>query len=503
LNYNSSDDDYWTSLTALGGDFQLDVSCTSIPEAAPFNEGSVEGTIEANSFATYTFSIPDKTQVLISTCDNATNFDTKLILYKSDCSTVVVNNDDAESCTTGNTQSTIDYEIMEGGDFCLKVQGWGSDSGTYKLTFEATSANSPTVSPTKDSGCLKSCYGLSCSEVDALFGTEGGFCDFNGTDLVSELGCSCASCDDCNTLGVEDVSVKMFMTASTVPEGALSEMLQTAIAAAIGVSIRAFKDFQVSSEEIATRMRRRLASEYLWSVSFQVSVSLGATSSQNGNDLADSYNDALSTTNFTSIDKSLTLTSSVSTKITLQPTSSVPVSAPTAVPAPRPSSVNNSGVNTGALVAGIVGSFLALVVIVGLVVYRKKVELAAKKCYAHHWVESQRTTETESAVEKIASSVKTELELKDVGGLIKTVVDLDETVQVKPGLELKDVGGLIKTVVDLDAPYAADETHQVGEGSCIHRSIERSLETPLDVNLKAVPKMPPGFKKGLGHGTQL
>ena len=459
----TSDDDYWTSSTTLGGDFQLDVSCAFIPEASILNEGSFVGSIEANSYATFTFSVSDNTQVFISTCGVTSNFDTKLILYESDCLTVVLSNDDDKSCTAGSILSTIESDIKQGGDFCLQVHGWGSESGDYELTFEATPANPPTLSPTENSGCLKTCIGFSCSEIDAQYGSAEGYCDYQGNDLVSQLGCSCASCDDCNTLGVEGIFINMDMQASTIPEGTLVTKLEVAIATALGVSTKAFKDFTLSYVKTSTVARRRLTSEYLWTVSFEVSVSLGATSSANAADLAIAYADILSATNYATVESSLTLISSTSTRISFDPSH-----VPTLMPSPSPSLIppaaskdTASGINAGALAAGIVCGFLALVaiVVVGLVMYRKKFEIAVKEfkglsgeSLGQH---KNKTTDSASAGEN--------------------------SVTFEGGFELKKIDGRTKTSANLDM-------------------LNVDLDTPIGLNFKEAPTTTPTEK---GRGTTI
>ena len=316
------------------------------------------------------------------------------------------------------------------------------------------------MSPTENSGCLKTCIGFSCSEIDAQYGSAEGYCDYQGNDLVSQLGCSCASCDDCNTLGVEGISINMDMQASTIPEGTLVTKLEVAIATALGVSTKAFKDFTLSYVKTSTVARRLLTLEYLWTVSFEVSVSLGATSSANGVDLTIAYADILSATNYATVESSLTLISSTSTRISFDPSH-----VPTLMPSPSPSLIppaaskdTASGINAGALAAGIVCGFLALVaiVVVGLVMYRKKFEIAVKECkglsgesLGQH---KNKTTDSASAGEN--------------------------SVTFEGGFELKKIDGRTKTSANLDM-------------------LNVDLDTPIGLNFKEAPTITP-TEKGLG-----
>lgn len=325
------------------------------------------GTIEPTSVAEYYFLVPENSQIHVSTCDTESDFDTEIYLY-SNCTgkpyLVAKNNDDI-SCSAGTWLSTVTWVSQAEEWFCLEVSGMKSASGTFKLNVETAIANPPTLAPTVDTGCLKTCNGLSCSDIDKDYGTESGYCDYKGADLVAQFGCSCASCD-CNTQGIDALALTMVMKAAVIPAGTFVSTLQNTIATALGLSKLAFENFAVAYTVSTTR--RRLTTDYDWDVSLQLSVSLGATSYADPADLAAGYQATIASTDFTGVDSSLTVSSvSVVANINLTPN---PVPSPTKNPIqgdPPTTPTTGAGGGKGNNVNSASASTIILAVVLSLV----------------------------------------------------------------------------------------------------------------------------------------
>lgn len=379
------EDDYWASLLSSGGAFQVDISCTHVQPPVVVNPSSgdvLTGNIGAYSFATYVFSVQENTHLHASTCDPGSNFDTKIFLYKEDCTTLVQQNDDDRTCSSDNTLSSISVKVDIATGFCLKVGGFGTASGTFKLQIDVANATTqPTFAPTGQAGCQKTCRGKSCSEIDSTYGTADGYCDYQGNDLVGLFGCSCASCE-CNMQGVAQVGLNLIMTAAVVPNSALNTFLQTTIANALGVATLAFTSFSIEYLNITaeTGGSRRLSTTFQWSVDLQLSVSLAATSSSDANTLANSYQSTLVHTDYTTVDSTLSISSTSSTSTSVSTVTPSPTSSPIAASNPQPNTTpepvdkkSSNDSNVAATIAGAsIGSFLALLAICLACVCRQK-----------------------------------------------------------------------------------------------------------------------------------
>jgi hypothetical protein len=74
--------------------------------------------------------------IQVSTCNAATNFDTKLFVYSGSCGnyTCVAGNDDATSCSASSTASTVVFSSVFGTVYYIMVGGYNSATGNFVLT---------------------------------------------------------------------------------------------------------------------------------------------------------------------------------------------------------------------------------------------------------------------------------------------------------------------------------------------------------------------------------
>lgn len=102
---------------------------------------------EDMTFSIYVF---DGQVINVTTCGAATNYDTKLEIFNSDCATSTGNyNDDGGQCTANGsflTSSLLGVSLPEG-TYVIVVDGFGGATGTFELTVsEATVARENIVS---------------------------------------------------------------------------------------------------------------------------------------------------------------------------------------------------------------------------------------------------------------------------------------------------------------------------------------------------------------------
>jgi hypothetical protein len=74
-------------------------------------------------------------RITLSTCDVATNFDTKLHVFSGSCGSFacVGGNDDA-SCASSGTSSSVSFNSVAGTTYYVFVSGWDEENGTFGLT---------------------------------------------------------------------------------------------------------------------------------------------------------------------------------------------------------------------------------------------------------------------------------------------------------------------------------------------------------------------------------
>ncbi len=85
----------------------------------------------------YSFTLTEATNVVISTDNPETNFDTQITLYEGDCNNQIGDDDDGGTGTT----SLLDAQLCAG-TYLVKVEGYLSNEGTFNLSL-ATSPLSP------------------------------------------------------------------------------------------------------------------------------------------------------------------------------------------------------------------------------------------------------------------------------------------------------------------------------------------------------------------------
>ncbi|MDQ2772713.1 MAG: M12 family metallo-peptidase, partial [Bacteroidota bacterium] len=81
--------------------------------------------------------------ITLSTCDAATDFDTKLFVYSGSCGSYVCvdGNDDASTCNANSTASEVTFTSVAGQPYLVFVGGFGNAAGQFLLT--ATCVNQP------------------------------------------------------------------------------------------------------------------------------------------------------------------------------------------------------------------------------------------------------------------------------------------------------------------------------------------------------------------------
>lgn len=138
------------------GNFELSVVC---PMAIPNDNCDDALPIDCNSFVTgttvgatvdtapfcgtsdgtgggvwYTFT-GDGSCVTLSTCNDVTDYDSRLRVYEGSCAalTCVAGDDDDPACTSGTLLSTVDFVSVPGTTYYVLVHGFGSAEGVFQL----------------------------------------------------------------------------------------------------------------------------------------------------------------------------------------------------------------------------------------------------------------------------------------------------------------------------------------------------------------------------------
>ena len=85
--------------------------------------------------------------ITVSTCDAATDYDTKLFVYSGGCGvyTCEGGNDDASTCTNNSTASEVNFRTTLGQHYLVFVSGYGNNAGNFLLTATCVNQPAPTV----------------------------------------------------------------------------------------------------------------------------------------------------------------------------------------------------------------------------------------------------------------------------------------------------------------------------------------------------------------------
>jgi hypothetical protein len=97
---------------------------TAIPTASLVCGASTTGAVTSNSLY-YELSLASYTTLTISTCNDATNFDSILELYDHSRSKIIAwNDDDADSCVYGSQLSKFE-KTFPAGNYLIRVLEYG------------------------------------------------------------------------------------------------------------------------------------------------------------------------------------------------------------------------------------------------------------------------------------------------------------------------------------------------------------------------------------------
>jgi len=127
------------------------VSCGDVIIANNTNttQGSFPDCIYGGS-SNYTFQgqwfefIGDGNDLIVSTCNPGTNFNTLTYVYEGTCSNLICAGSDNNSCSTIGDEVTVTTTV--GTSYLILIAGFStSDVGTYEVTFDCTSACPPTL----------------------------------------------------------------------------------------------------------------------------------------------------------------------------------------------------------------------------------------------------------------------------------------------------------------------------------------------------------------------
>ena len=139
--------------------------------------------------------------ITLSTCATATDFDTKLFVYRGGCGAFicVAGNDDATNCAANSAASTLTFPSVAGRQYLVFVSGYLNDEGTFELSADCGPAAPVVSSLSPASGPV--------GTVVTLTGTN-----LNGTTLLT-----------INGIGITNFTVVNISTITfTVPTGATS-----------------------------------------------------------------------------------------------------------------------------------------------------------------------------------------------------------------------------------------------------------------------------------------
>ncbi len=104
--------------------------------ATDVGEGPTCGTSPGDSGVWYAFE-GNETEVTITTCNAATDFDTKINVYTGECGALVCETgDDDATCTHSNLHSEATFIARTGVTYYVYVSGFGSASGNFVLSAE-------------------------------------------------------------------------------------------------------------------------------------------------------------------------------------------------------------------------------------------------------------------------------------------------------------------------------------------------------------------------------
>ncbi len=83
--------------------------------------------------------------ITLTTCNAATDFDTKLFVYSGTCGTYtcVTGNDDSRTCTANTSASTVTFNSVFGTSYFVFVSGFQSETGNFALTTTCAAAPAP------------------------------------------------------------------------------------------------------------------------------------------------------------------------------------------------------------------------------------------------------------------------------------------------------------------------------------------------------------------------
>jgi len=119
--------------------------------------------------------------VEFTTCSPNTNYDSKLSVYEGTCAAPICvdGNDDDGSCTSGGTQSTVNFISTAGTQYLILVHGFGANAGEFDLSLTCTPlpANDMACGAVMIAPADGSCATAQAGEPNPGSGTGGATCD--------------------------------------------------------------------------------------------------------------------------------------------------------------------------------------------------------------------------------------------------------------------------------------------------------------------------------------
>jgi hypothetical protein len=150
------------------------------------------------------------------TCNNGTNFDTKLHVFSGSCGSFVceTNNDDVSGCASGSFRSSVTFATTCGTDYYILVNGFSTAVGNYEMTL---TCECPTLTLTGSVTQNVNCFGDASGSITA---TASGSCDYT-YNLTGNMNAS-------NNTGVfTGLTAGIYTVQATTAGGACSSNVET------------------------------------------------------------------------------------------------------------------------------------------------------------------------------------------------------------------------------------------------------------------------------------
>jgi len=121
------------------------------------------------------------TNITLTTCNAATDYDTKLFVYSGTCGTYTcVGGDDDSGC---GTTSTVTFASITGTVYRIFVSGYGGDEGTFALTATCTAPPAPDL--VVSTGSLASPVSVAAGTYNSLTVTGTGVAQLTGAGVFN------------------------------------------------------------------------------------------------------------------------------------------------------------------------------------------------------------------------------------------------------------------------------------------------------------------------------